>query len=81
MWNLARPLLLLDLTMSTRTLTLLLPALCPSHSVRHWPVALLFAARGKAMLQTRVDARLARARCVAKAYAPAGAHCFTGGRD
>lgn len=67
--------------MSTRTLTLLMPALRPSDCVRHWPVALLLAAGSGSLLQSRVDARLARARCVAKAYASAGARCFTGARD
>lgn len=67
--------------MSTRTLTLLMPALRPSDSVRHWPVALLLAARSGSLLQNRIDARLARARCVAKAFAPSGADCYTGTRD
>ena len=67
--------------MSTRTLTLLMPALRPSDCVRHWPVALLLAASGSAFVQRRVDARLARARCVAKAYAPSGGQCSTGAHD
>ena len=64
--------------MSTRTLTLLMPALRPSDCVRHWPVALLLAASNGALLQNRVDARVARAHCVAKAYALSGARCFRG---
>ncbi len=67
--------------MSTRTLTVLMPALRPSDCVRHWPVALLFAASGVARLQGRIDARLARAHYLAKAYASAGARCFTGVHD
>ncbi|MGE0580683.1 MAG: hypothetical protein AB7P31_00915 [Steroidobacteraceae bacterium] len=67
--------------MSTRTLTLLMPALRPSDCVRHWPVALLLASSGNSLVQKRVDARLARARCVALAYAPAGGRCFTGVHD
>ncbi len=61
----------LPVTMSSRHYTLLMPAMCPSDSVRHWPVALLLAGRGGARSQTRVDARLARAHCVAKALAAA----------
>ncbi|MBV6416307.1 MAG: hypothetical protein CMLOHMNK_00849 [Steroidobacteraceae bacterium] len=67
--------------MSSRTLTLLMPALGPSESVRHWPVALMLAAGSGRLMQGRVDVRLARARCVAKAYAPAGARSFVGARD
>ncbi len=67
--------------MSTRTLTVLMPALRPSDSVRHWPVALLLAARSGSLVQNRIDARLARARCVAQAFTPSGAACYTGTRD
>lgn len=67
--------------MRTRTLTVLMPALRPSDCVRHWPVALLLAAQGGRLMQSRVDARLARARCVAQSYAPVGNHYFVGARD
>lgn len=67
--------------MRRRTLTLLMPALAPSDAVRHWPVALMLAGGGSGLLQGRVDVRLARARCVAKAYAAAGAKSFVGARD
>ncbi|MBV6424474.1 MAG: hypothetical protein NAOJABEB_02285 [Steroidobacteraceae bacterium] len=67
--------------MSTRTLTLLMPALRPSDCVRHWPVALMLAAGSGHLMQGRVDVRLARARCVAKAYAAAGAQSYVGTRD
>lgn len=67
--------------MSTRALTVLLPALRPSDCVRHWPVALLLAGGGRQPAQTRVDARLARARCVAKAYVALGQSCYVGAKD
>ncbi len=67
--------------MSTRTLTVLMPALRPSDCVRHWPVALLLAACGGRLTQSRVDARLARARCVAQGFAPVGGRYFVGARD
>jgi hypothetical protein len=52
--------------MNTRSATLLMPALCASDNVRHWPVALLFAQRFGGVVQSRVDTRLARARRTAK---------------
>lgn len=64
--------------MSSRRYSLLMPAMCPSDSVRHWPVALLLAGRGGALSQTRVDARLARAHCVAQTLAAARTRYFVG---
>jgi len=48
--------------------TLLLPALKPADCVRHWPVALLLAASGAGFAYSRVDARLALARCKVDAF-------------
>jgi len=67
--------------MNTHALTLLMPALHPSDSVRHCPVALLLAGGGRQPTQIRVDARLARARCVAKAYVESGSACYVGAKD
>lgn len=67
-----------SLQMGSRSYTLLMPAMGPGDSVRHWPVALLLAGRGAALSQTRVDARLARAHCVANALAVASTRYFVG---
>lgn len=55
--------------MRPRSVTLLMPAMRPSDSVRHWPLALMLARSASGIVQAKVDARLARAKYLAHVFA------------